>query len=147
MAKTKFRLTVIILLALMIILSAGCVERKLTINTSPQGGLVYLNDEEIGQTPVTVEFNWYGDYKVRIEKDGYQTLNTHRQMIRPWHDSFPFDFFAEVLWPQQIVEHTEWQFQLTEYTPPERQQLINQARQMNKKISEKSNLSLQPDQN
>ena len=44
----------------------GCVERKLTINTEPQGAVVFLNDEEIGTSPVTASFEWYGDYNVRI---------------------------------------------------------------------------------
>ncbi|MHC4510118.1 MAG: PEGA domain-containing protein, partial [Planctomycetota bacterium] len=70
----------------------GCVERKLTINTEPQGALVTLNDEEIGESPVTVGFNWYGDYCVRLSKEGYETLNTHRELEGPWYDDLPFDF-------------------------------------------------------
>ena len=67
--------TVILIACLFI---TGCVERKLTINTEPQGALVILNYEEIGTSPVTVSFSWYGDYRVRISKQGYETLNTHR---------------------------------------------------------------------
>ena len=44
----------------MVFLLSGCVERRLTINTMPQGGLIVLNDEEIGTSPVTVSFNWSG---------------------------------------------------------------------------------------
>jgi len=43
------------------LLLTGCVERKLTINTEPAGAMVTLNDEQIGESPVTVTFNWYGD--------------------------------------------------------------------------------------
>ena len=53
------------------LLLTGCVERELTITTKPQGALVVLNDEEIGTSPVTVPFNWYGDYRVRISKSGF----------------------------------------------------------------------------
>jgi len=42
----------------------GCVERKLTIGSEPSGALVTLNDVEIGRTPVTVPFTWYGDYDI-----------------------------------------------------------------------------------
>ena len=88
-------------LAAVVLLTSGCVERRLTIVTEPSDAVVWLNDEEVGTTPVTVNFNWYGDYNVRIEKSGYDILNTHRAMERPLHDKFPFDFFAEVLWPKQ----------------------------------------------
>jgi len=109
---------------------AGCVERKLTINTEPAGALVWLNDEEIGASPVTVEFNWYGDYKVRISKEGYETLDTHRELKAPLHDGLPFDFFAEIIWPGRIVDEYEWSFRLAEYQPPKRADLIEAAQQM-----------------
>jgi len=108
----------------------GCVERKLTINTEPAGALVWLNDEEIGASPVTVEFNWYGDYKVRISKEGYETLDTHRELEAPLHDGFPIDFFAEVIWPGRIVDEYEWSFRLQEYQPPQRSELIEAAQKM-----------------
>ena len=113
----------------------GCVERKLTINTEPQGALVALNDEEIGISPVTVEFNWYGDYKVRLIKDGYGIVNTHRKLDAPRHDGFPLDFFYEVLWPGLVVDEYEWTFALAEYQPPARQDLIDASRRL-KKVAE-----------
>ena len=83
------------LLWLLLVLPAlsGCVERTLTINTQPQGATVLLNDEEIGTSPVTVSFNWYGDYRVQCIKPGYEILETHRLLEAPPHDTFPFDFF------------------------------------------------------
>ena len=80
------------------------MERQLTINTTPQGALVVLNDEEIGISPVTVSFNWYGDYNVRIIKDEFETLKTHRKLKGPWYDKFPFDFFAQIVNPKRIVD-------------------------------------------
>jgi hypothetical protein len=109
------------------LLVSGCVERKLTINTQPQGALVVLNDEEIGTSPVTVEFNWYGDYKVRLSKPGYETLNTHRELERPMHDHIGIDFIAEAIWPGRIEDHYEWSFQLEPYVRPERDELIENA--------------------
>ena len=103
---------------------AGCVERRLTINTEPQGARVILNDQEIGVSPVTVSFNWYGDYWVRLSKDGYEALDTHRQLKSPLHDHFPFDFIAEVLYPGQIVDAYEWTFALAPQEYPTREQLI-----------------------
>ncbi len=115
------------------IFACGCVERKLTINTEPQEALVYLNDEEIGISPVTIEFNWYGDYKVRIEKQGFETLDTHRSLIAPLHDHFPFDFIAGVLNPKRIIDSYQWNFALSPYQPPLRDDLIKAAGVMRKK--------------
>jgi len=112
------------------ILLAGCVERTLTINTEPQGAVVVLNDQEIGVSPVTVPFNWYGDYWVRATRDGYETLNTHRRLKAPLYDHPPLDFFAQVLWPGRIVDAYEWTFDLSPKEYPTRDELIEQAQSL-----------------
>jgi hypothetical protein len=125
---TKSTLTGALLAAILCLLFfAGCVERQLTIHTEPPGAVVSLNDEEIGETPVTVSFEWYGDYNVRISKEGYQTMNTHRLLKGPWYDHFPFDFFAQVLCPKRIVDEYEWFFELEPKQLPTREALIEQA--------------------
>jgi len=120
-------------LCVAIVIFAGCVERRLTINTQPQGALVVLNDEEIGTSPVTVPFNWYGDYNVRISKEGYQTLNTHRPLKAPWYDSFPFDFFA-LLNPKRTVDSYEWTFDLAPKQEPSRETILQKAEELKNKL-------------
>jgi hypothetical protein len=115
-------------------LLAGCVERRLTINTRPQDALVVLNDEEIGQSPVTVPFNWYGDYNVRISKEGYETLKTHRRLKSPWYDKFPWDFFAQIVNPKRIVDSYEWTFELAPKEQPDREELIRRAGQLKEQL-------------
>ncbi len=112
----------------------GCVERKLTINTEPQGAIVVLNDEEIGTSPVTTSFNWYGDYNVRISKEGFETLKTHRKLKGPWYDYFPFDFFAQILNPKRIVDSYEWTFELAPQKQPTREELIQDALELKKQL-------------
>jgi len=128
----KYILSTILIVSL--ILLNGCVERKLTINTQPQGALIVLNDEEIGTAPVTVSFNWYGDYDIRISKEGYETLKTHRMLEGPWYDKFPFDFFAQVLYSKKIVNSYDWSFELTEKKQYNNKELIQKAQILKKQI-------------
>jgi hypothetical protein len=82
----------------MVSLLAGCgVQRTLTVNSNPSGALLYLNGTEIGRTPVTKEFTWYGTYDVELRREGYDTLKTPGKVIAPWWQWPPFDFFAELL--------------------------------------------------
>lgn len=119
-----------------VFLMSGCVERKLTIVTNPSEAVVWLNDEEVGTTPVTVNFNWYGDYYVRIEKDGYAILDTHRNLERPAHDRFPLDFFAEVLTPKKITDEYIWTFELETYEPMSSEELVTAAEQMRQRAND-----------
>src|SRR4051812_46041190 len=73
----------------------GCVQRKLTIESNPPGALVWLNDQEVGRTPLTRDFTWYGNYDVQLRKEGYETVKTNMDMKAPWWQWVPFDLFAE----------------------------------------------------
>ena len=123
------RIRHIILLGVLLV-TAGCVERKLTINTNPAGAQVFLNDEEIGVSPVTTSFNWYGDYNITIRKQGCETLQTRRKLNAPWYDLFPFDFVTQVLYPGRVVDSYEWSFDLKPQKEVGRQELIEAAEQL-----------------
>jgi len=128
--KAGYGLLVLMLISLAVaILCFGCVEHRLTINTEPEGALVFLNDEEIGVSPVTASFNWYGDYSVRISKQGHKTLNTHRELKPPLHDHFPFDFFT-LLNPKRTVDSYEWRFKLAPRAQSSRKELIEAAQEL-----------------
>ncbi len=133
MRKQNLSVPMVVSVIVAVIL-AGCVERRLTINTQPQGALVTLNDEEIGTSPVTVSFEWYGDYNVAIHKEGYQTLKTHRKLKGPWYDTFGFDFFAQIVNPNRIVDSYEWTFELAPKKEPTREELIQAAEELKKQL-------------
>ncbi|HSW44227.1 MAG TPA: PEGA domain-containing protein [Phycisphaerae bacterium] len=110
-------------------LPVGCVRRTVTIRTEPEGARILLNDEEIGTSPVTVDFTWYGDYDVACRKDGYETLRTHHKLDAPWYQLPGIDFFAEVLYPFTIHDHREMSFQLEPAKEVDRKELIDRARE------------------
>lgn len=109
----------------------GCVKRTLLIESDPPGALVYLNDQEVGRTPVIVPFTWYGTYDVRLEKEGYRTLHTEQELEQPWWEHPGPDLFAEAI-PDKRVERS-WFFELSEATPADAVDpdvLLEHARQM-----------------
>jgi hypothetical protein len=120
----------LLLFCVLLVGAAGCVERKLTINTNPDGAQVFLNDEEKGVSPVTASFNWYGDYNITIRKQGCETLQTHRKLQAPWYDLFPFDFLTQIIYPGRIVDSYEWSFELAPQKEVGRQELIKAAEQI-----------------
>ncbi|MEZ6082644.1 MAG: hypothetical protein R3E58_01500 [Phycisphaerae bacterium] len=44
----RLRTAAILACGIVALINTGCVRRTLTINTEPQGALIWLNDEEIG---------------------------------------------------------------------------------------------------
>jgi len=107
--------------------AGGCVRRTMTITTEPSGALIYLNDEEVGRSDLTVDFLWYGDYDVVIRKEGCETLATNWRIPRPWYEIPPLDFFGEVLWPGHIVDAHTKHFVLKPGAPPVPEDLFDRA--------------------
>jgi hypothetical protein len=95
----------------------GCVQRTITVTSQPTGALVYLNDEEVGRTPVSVPFTHYGTYDVRLEADGYEPLWTEAQAKAPWWEYPGPDLVAEAV-PGGESE-IAWHFQMQPRTPAE----------------------------
>lgn len=50
--------------------AGGCVQRRMTVRSNPPGALVYVDDYQIGTTPVSTDFIYYGTRKIRLVKDG-----------------------------------------------------------------------------
>ena len=96
---------------LLLATQVGCVKRTLTITSDPPNALVWLNDREVGRTPMHVAFLYYGEYDIRIQHDERGTLLTSRWIRAPWWDAPFVDIAAEVL-PFQLDSTPVWHFDL-----------------------------------
>jgi hypothetical protein len=95
------------LVAISLLLLAGCAQRTLDITSDPPGALLYLNGEEIGRTPLRYDFTWYSDYDVVLRKDGYETLKTHHKIDAPLLFLPPLDLVGELFGAR---DHRHWNF-------------------------------------
>lgn len=104
-----------------VIMAAGCVQRRMTIRSNPPGALVYVDDYQLGTTPVSHDFVYYGTRKIRLVKDGYETLTVRQPFPVPWYEIFPLDFVTENLIPWEIRDErvVELAMQPAASTPPE----------------------------
>jgi hypothetical protein len=86
-----------LLLSLALAGGGGCVgvRRELTVESEPAGALVYINGDEIGRTPMTKEFIYYGTLDLKLRKDGYETLEDRPRVWAPWWQVPPIDLVAE----------------------------------------------------
>lgn len=117
----------------------GCLERRLYITSDPPGAVVWVNDVEVGRTPVQTAFTFYGEYDVRLSADGHEPLSTSRKAIAPWYEYPPIDLLAEA-WPGMIKNEVRWHFLLAP-TPDSssitEQELLFRARQMRDELAGK----------
>jgi hypothetical protein len=122
------RLFIVMALPAALLAVSGCVERNLKIDSDPQGARVFLNDREVGVTPVKISFLWYGDYDIILRREGFKTLKTHYQVNAPWYEYPPIDLVAECLIPTTIRdEHVLPTYQLEPTPVPSIGEVVERA--------------------
>jgi hypothetical protein len=101
-----------------------------TIKSEPPDAVVWLNHTEIGRTPVTTGFTYYGDYDVRLRREGYEPLVTHSDVGAPIYEQVPLDLIATAL-PVRIKTNREMSFTMEPSpaaTPENQAGLVERAR-------------------
>jgi hypothetical protein len=96
----------------------GCVERRYTIRTQPPGALAYVNGEEIGVTPVSRDFTYYGPREIVLVADGYRTERVIQPVRAPWWDNYLTEFFSENLVPFSLRDERVYEYKLSPATVP-----------------------------
>ncbi|OHB68567.1 MAG: hypothetical protein A2V70_18130 [Planctomycetes bacterium RBG_13_63_9] len=102
----------------------------MTIRTNPPGAQVYVDDYPIGTTPISANFTYYGKRKIRLVKDGYETLTVLQPIPTPWYEIPPLDFVSENLIPREIRDHRTLSYQLTPQMVVPMEQLKARAEQL-----------------
>ena len=120
----------ILILVIVSTLLSGCVRRTLNVTSDPPGALVYMNDQEVGRTPLQKDFTWYGTYDVAVRKDGYDTLKTKSKVIAPIWQWPPFDLIAELL-PLRLTDNHNLHYTLNASGPaPSQDEMLGRAEEL-----------------
>jgi hypothetical protein len=114
------------------LVSSGCVERRYTIRTDPPGALAYVNGEEIGTTPVSRSFTYYGDREITLVHDGYETQRIVQPIKAPWWDNLLTEFVSENLIPWTMRDERNMTFQMVPNQDVSDDSLTDRAEQMRK---------------
>ncbi len=129
-------LTRVLLLAALLL--PGCVQRTIHITSEPSGALVWVNDREVGRTPVDVDFVHYGTYDVRLVKPQHEPLLTGGNAVPPLWDNIPMDLFVEII-PMNFQANVHWHYVL-EATEPDadvlRADVVGRARELRGELAE-----------
>jgi hypothetical protein len=108
------------------------VRRTITITSEPPGALCWLNGREVGRTPVTVDFLFYGTYDVQLTRDGFEPLLTQGKADPPWWDNIPIDLAAEAV-PGEPRADQRWHY-VMQPREEDRPALIDRAQLLREKL-------------
>ena len=125
-----FSRLIVPLLLVACLLSPGCVRRRMTIRSNPDGATVYVDDQEIGTTPVSASYNYYGTRKIQLVRDGYETLTVMHKFQQPWYQFPPLDFVTENLLPREVRDEQIVDIELEPQRVVPTPELLNRAQQL-----------------
>ncbi len=120
----------IVLLALVLVAASGCVRRRLNVRSNPPGALVYVDNQQIGTTPCSVDFTYYGTREIRLIKPGYETLTLNQPIPTPWYQIPPLDFVSENLVPAKIRDSRTVTYNMSPAIVVPSQELVDRANQL-----------------
>ncbi len=115
------------ILALLGLALAGCVERRYTIRSEPPGALLIVNGEEVGTTPVSRPFTFYGDRSIRLQAEGYETLDVVQPINAPYYDNLLTEFFTENLVPFTLRDERAFNYTMIPLKPTDPNGLLDRA--------------------
>ena len=110
--------------------SSGCVRRRLTVRTFPAGAQVFVDDQEIGVTPCSASFVYYGTRKITVMKDGYRTETLFQKLNPPWYQIPPLDFVTENVVAREIRDERIVDVQLVPEEIVPQQRLLDRAQSL-----------------
>ncbi|HVX60180.1 MAG TPA: PEGA domain-containing protein [Pirellulales bacterium] len=105
----------------------GCVQRRLTIRSNPPGALVRIDNHDIGITPCSTDYIYYGKRHIQLVRDGYQTVDDYRWVGPPWYEIPPLDLFSENAIPWEIRDERTFEYDLMRQQVIPTQQLLGRA--------------------
>ena len=123
------------LIALQLLLvSTGCVQRRLQIRSQPEGALVSIDRQPVGLSPVSVPYTYHGTREFQLEKDGFKTVRVQQNIQPPWFDRFPISFFSNHFAGREIRDERLFDFQLEPKEPVNEAVLFDRANEFRSNI-------------
>lgn len=117
----------LLMVAILLTSSVGCVDRRFIVTTNVPGAQVYMDDKPVGASPADGRWEYSGYYKFTAVAPGYEPT-VKRIRFRPrWFEYPPLDFFAEVLYPFRIEDVRQVELELFPVKPVNQEAIIDDA--------------------
>lgn len=134
LARRPARWTVIAML-IAAATATGCVRRRLTVRSNPPGAAVHVDNQQIGTTPCSIDYVYYGTREIRLTLPGYETLTVNQPLPAPWYELPGIDFVSENLVPARIEDARTVSFNLQPRRLEPAEQVIARGEELRRQMT------------
>lgn len=86
-----------------------------------------VEGEEVGYTPVSLDFTYYGTREFTLVKDGYETLTVLQKVKTPWYELFPLEFVTDNFSLMKINNRHDFTYRMRPQVIVPTQELLDRA--------------------
>lgn len=113
--------------ALTVSLLSGCVSRRMMVYSDPPDALVLLEGKEVGYTPVSVDFTFYGTREIKLIKDGFETKTVLQKVPAPWYQWPVIEFFSDNFLLGHVTDRQRFVYTLEPRQMPSNEDVLNRG--------------------
>ena len=117
----------LIALAIVPMLCCGCVQRRMIIRSIPEGAFVMVDGQSVGATPLSVPYTYSGTRDIRLERDGYKTINVQQRFEPKWYQTFPASLISENFAGREIRDERVLDFTMEPKSQVQEDRLLERA--------------------
>jgi len=99
----------------------------MTVQSNPPGAMAIVDGREIGYTPASIDFTYYGTREIKLVKPGFESVNVLQKVPSPWYQKLPFDFFSDNLLPFKVTNRHEFMYNLRPSVKVREDDLLDRA--------------------
>lgn len=116
----------------------GCADRKITIRSEPEGAKVIVDSQEMGVTPSTFPFTYYGTRQIILKKDGYQIYTVLAPIKPPLIHVFPFDILILFI-PYPMRDYRTLSYILVPYQKTDVKEILKRGDELKEHLNKTLN--------
>ena len=117
----------LIVLIIVPMLCCGCVQRRMIIRSIPEGAFVMVDGQSVGSTPLSVPYTYYGTRDIKLERDGYKTINVQQRFDPQWYQTFPVSLLSENFAGREIRDERVLDFTMEPKSQVQEDRLLERA--------------------
>ena len=129
------RNSLLIMIAMLPLICCGCVQRRLIVRSIPEGAFVKIDDQSVGATPLSVPYTYSGTRDIKLERDGYKTINVQQRIDPKWYETFPVSLVTENFAFREIRDERVLDFTMEPKSQVQEDRLLERANDMRLNIN------------
>ena len=117
----------LIVLVIVPMLCCGCVQRRMIIRSIPEGAFVMVDGQSVGATPLSVPYTYSGTRDIKLERNGYKTINVQQRFDPLWYQTFPVSLISENFAGREIRDERVLDFTMEPKSQVQEDRLLERA--------------------